>query len=196
MHRGAVETGHLTSGGPYDRVSGRDIPLANRAEARVEVREAFGDQSRILLEPHQALFNTTLVGTRDFEGFRDRPEAVERFAGTVDAADASLAELRRKLVEIGTRSLVVRDLERGGEWSGAELAELLDDLRRLEPMKLRLREALGSPWLVIDLIEQNQDILRALNTEKLVLFLASDRARWITGGLFPLDGGRALTSLR
>jgi lipoprotein-releasing system permease protein len=48
----------------------------------------------------------------------------------------------------------------------------LDDLRRLEPMKLRLREALGSPWLVIDLIEQNQDILRALNTEKLVLFLA------------------------
>jgi len=41
-------------------------------------------------------------------------------------------ELRRKLVEIGTRSLVVRDLERGGEWSGAELAELLDDLRRLE----------------------------------------------------------------
>jgi NAD(P)-dependent dehydrogenase (short-subunit alcohol dehydrogenase family) len=31
---------------------------------------------------------------------------------------------------------------------------------------------------------------------ELVLFLVSDRARWITGGLFPLDGGRALTSLR
>ncbi len=30
----------------------------------------------------------------------------------------------------------------------------------------------------------------------LVLFLASDKARWITGGLHPLDGGRALTSLR
>lgn len=30
----------------------------------------------------------------------------------------------------------------------------------------------------------------------LVLFLASEQARWITGGLFPLDGGRALTSLR
>jgi NAD(P)-dependent dehydrogenase (short-subunit alcohol dehydrogenase family) len=31
---------------------------------------------------------------------------------------------------------------------------------------------------------------------ELIAFLASDRARWITGGLVPLDGGRALTSLR
>ena len=30
----------------------------------------------------------------------------------------------------------------------------------------------------------------------LVLFLVSERSRWITGGLIPLDGGRALTSLR
>jgi NAD(P)-dependent dehydrogenase (short-subunit alcohol dehydrogenase family) len=29
-----------------------------------------------------------------------------------------------------------------------------------------------------------------------IAFLVSDRARWITGGLFPIDGGRALTSLR
>ena len=31
---------------------------------------------------------------------------------------------------------------------------------------------------------------------ELIAFLVSDRARWITGGLHPLDGGRALTSLR
>ena len=31
----------------------------------------------------------------------------------------------------------------------------LEDLRRLEEIKLTMREALGSPWLVIDLIEQN-----------------------------------------
>jgi NAD(P)-dependent dehydrogenase (short-subunit alcohol dehydrogenase family) len=31
---------------------------------------------------------------------------------------------------------------------------------------------------------------------ELVAFLVSDRSRWITGGLVPLDGGRALTSLR
>ncbi len=30
----------------------------------------------------------------------------------------------------------------------------------------------------------------------LILFLASGQSRWITGGLIPLDGGRALTSLR
>ena len=31
---------------------------------------------------------------------------------------------------------------------------------------------------------------------ELVAFLVSDRSRWATGGLYPLDGGRALTSLR
>jgi NAD(P)-dependent dehydrogenase (short-subunit alcohol dehydrogenase family) len=31
---------------------------------------------------------------------------------------------------------------------------------------------------------------------ELILFLASDRARWITGGLYSLDGGRALASAR
>lgn len=31
---------------------------------------------------------------------------------------------------------------------------------------------------------------------ELIAFLVSDRARWITGGLYALDGGRALTSLR
>ena len=31
---------------------------------------------------------------------------------------------------------------------------------------------------------------------ELIAFLVSDRARWITGGLYALDGGRELTSLR
>ena len=31
---------------------------------------------------------------------------------------------------------------------------------------------------------------------ELILFLVSDRARWITGGLYALDGGRALSSTR
>ncbi len=48
----------------------------------------------------------------------------------------------------------------------------LDDLGQLEPMKQTLRSALGPRWLVVDLIEQNQDILKALATEKILLFLA------------------------
>jgi NAD(P)-dependent dehydrogenase (short-subunit alcohol dehydrogenase family) len=36
----------------------------------------------------------------------------------------------------------------------------------------------------------------AADAAELILFLVSDRARWITGGLFPLDGGRALASAR
>ncbi|HXV75743.1 MAG TPA: ABC transporter permease [Candidatus Polarisedimenticolaceae bacterium] len=48
----------------------------------------------------------------------------------------------------------------------------LDQLRRLQQMKTALRGELGPDWLVIDLIEQNQDLIKALNTEKLVLFLA------------------------
>ncbi len=32
------------------------------------------------------------------------------------------------------------------------------------------------------------------DTKALALFLCSDAARWITGGIFPIDGGRALTA--
>ncbi len=45
---------------------------------------------------------------------------------------ANEAGLRRTLVEFGVHSLLVRDLARGREWRGPELAQLLDDLRRLE----------------------------------------------------------------
>jgi len=47
---------------------------------------------------------------------------------------ANDAELRRKLVEIGVSALGLRDVESKREWSGAELAEVLDDLRRLEDL--------------------------------------------------------------
>jgi lipoprotein-releasing system permease protein len=39
-------------------------------------------------------------------------------------------------------------------------------------MKSAMRESLGPPRLVIDLIEQNKEIIKALNTEKIILFLA------------------------
>jgi lipoprotein-releasing system permease protein len=48
----------------------------------------------------------------------------------------------------------------------------LDDLRDLKRMKRKLAGHLGPPWIVVDLIEQNRDLIKALNTEKLTLFLA------------------------
>ena len=48
----------------------------------------------------------------------------------------------------------------------------IDDLSRLEARKAEISRALGSGFLVMDLLEQNAELMRALNTEKLILFLA------------------------
>lgn len=63
-----------------------------------------------------------------------------------------------------------RLLRAGGQTSWVEVR--LTDLRELDSMKTALGAGLGPPWLVIDLIEQNQDILKALATEKLLMWLA------------------------
>jgi len=63
-----------------------------------------------------------------------------------------------------------RLLRQDGQTSWLEVR--IDDVRQLDSMKQALRAELGSDWLVVDLIEQNQDLIKALNTEKLVLFLA------------------------
>ncbi|HKQ59992.1 MAG TPA: ABC transporter permease [Candidatus Polarisedimenticolaceae bacterium] len=63
-----------------------------------------------------------------------------------------------------------RLLQAPGRSSWIELR--LTDLRQLVAMKQRLREELGTSWLVVDLVEENRDIFKALNTEKLTLFLA------------------------
>jgi lipoprotein-releasing system permease protein len=48
----------------------------------------------------------------------------------------------------------------------------VDDIRRLELLKGRIRGSIDASWRLVDLVEQNAALLRALNTEKLVLFLA------------------------
>jgi lipoprotein-releasing system permease protein len=48
----------------------------------------------------------------------------------------------------------------------------LDDLDELEHFKEAFRAELSYPWVVADLFEQNQELIRALRTEKLILFLA------------------------
>jgi len=48
----------------------------------------------------------------------------------------------------------------------------VEDVGELEVLKDRIRRSISSSWRVVDLVEQNEALLRALNTEKLVLFLA------------------------
>jgi len=48
----------------------------------------------------------------------------------------------------------------------------LEDPRRLAAMKSEVARAMGGRFVVLDLLEQNQEILKAFNTEKLFLFLA------------------------
>ena len=57
-----------------------------------------------------------------------------------------------------------------GEVSWLEVR--IDELKRLDETKQALQEGLGPDWVVVDLIEQNRDLFRALNMEKMVLFLA------------------------
>ncbi|RKZ06999.1 hypothetical protein DRQ32_10530 [bacterium] len=47
-----------------------------------------------------------------------------------------------------------------------------DDLRRLDELKERIGATISAQWRIVDLVEQNAALLKALNTEKLVLFLA------------------------
>lgn len=57
--------------------------------------------------------------------------------------------------------------------SGSSRVEVrLDHVEELESMKASLRDMFSPEWVVVDLIEQNQDLLKALKTEKLFLFLS------------------------
>lgn len=83
------------------------------------------------------------------------------------SADQFQEDARRAFVGLGALRQLLRAAD-ATSWIDLRL----HDLRRLEATKHRLRGELGSDWLVGDLIEANADILKALNTEKVLLFLA------------------------
>ena len=63
-----------------------------------------------------------------------------------------------------------RLLEAPNAASWVELS--LNDPRELPAMKAEIAHAMGERFVVLDLLEQNKEILKAFNTEKLFLFLA------------------------
>jgi lipoprotein-releasing system permease protein len=89
-----------------------------------------------------------------------------RVVGTF-RADAYPQDQQRAYVSLDTARAM---LDAPGRASWIEIR--LTDLAELDRRKAELARALGEDWIVMDLLEQNGELLRALNTEKLILFLA------------------------
>jgi lipoprotein-releasing system permease protein len=89
-------------------------------------------------------------------------EVVDTFHSDHFEADQMRAYIR---LEDGRRLLRA---EEGASW----IEVRLHDLGELQVVKERLREALDYTWSVVDLIEANEGLLKALNQEKVYLVLA------------------------
>jgi lipoprotein-releasing system permease protein len=81
--------------------------------------------------------------------------------------DSFLQDSQRAYVRIDSARTLL-----GAEGRASWVDVRLDDEDRLTEMKETLLSGLGPPWIVLDMIEQNRELLKALNTEKLILFLA------------------------
>jgi lipoprotein-releasing system permease protein len=140
----------LEASGSHER---QGIVLGQELANELGVDE--GDPVRVLVPKVTLSPFAPLPRSRVFEvvaAFRadQYPEDARRAYVTLDAARTLLAA--------------------PGEASWVEVK--LKDPGSLQSAKASLAKRLGRHWVVVDLLEQNQDLLRALNTEKAILFLA------------------------
>lgn len=89
-----------------------------------------------------------------------------RVAGVAESGGWASEAARSWIAIEAARSL----LDAPGRASWIEIR--LTDVRDLERRKHEIASALPRGWVVMDLLEQNAELLKALNTEKLMLFLA------------------------
>lgn len=81
--------------------------------------------------------------------------------------DSYLQDSKRAYVGLEAAQRLLGARERAS-WIEIRVA----DEGRLDEPQAAVGRALGPPWLVLDMVEQNKEFLKALNTEKIILFLA------------------------
>ena len=81
--------------------------------------------------------------------------------------DSYLQDSKQAYISLGAARRLL-----GAQGQASWIDIRLEDEGRLDSMKSALSAELGMPWIVLDMIEQNRDFLKALNTEKVILFLA------------------------
>jgi lipoprotein-releasing system permease protein len=131
------------------------VVLGEALAAKLGVRK--GDRVRILVPRVSLTPFTPIPRSRVLEvtgTFR-----TDAFPLSAERAYVAIETARRLLDEAGRAS-----------WVEVRLLSFGD----LEKVKAELRGALGGAWMVVDLmeLEQNRELLKALNTEKVILFLA------------------------
>ncbi len=98
-------------------------------------------------------------------------------AGVDQLTRCAALELAPKGIRVNAVNpgVVRTEIHRRGGMKEADYAAFLERSKQTHPLG-----RVGSPWEVAELI----------------LFLASDRAGWITGATYSIDGGRAQTCAR
>jgi lipoprotein-releasing system permease protein len=152
----------------FGSAAGRD-PLAgltkSGADGRPRIVLGADLAARLAVSPGDAV--RVLVGKMRLTPFAPIPRSLVLEVAGVIKTDAYPQDNQRAYVAL---DVARRLLDAPGRASWVELR--LTDPRNLAAMKLVVSRAMGERFVVLDLLEQNKEIFKAFETEKLFLFIA------------------------
>jgi len=165
--------GHISSGTIEDT-----SPAAWDAMMNVNLRAPF--QLMQLCAPHLIRTKGSVVNISSVTGLRSFPGVIAYCvskAGLDQLTRCAALELASKGVRVNAVNpgVVVTEIHKRGGMNEDAYAKFLEHSRTTHPLG-----RVGAPSEIADL----------------VLFLASEKASWITGATYSIDGGRALTCAR
>ena len=165
--------GHISSG-TIENTS----PEAWDAMLNVNLRAVF--RLMQLCVPHLISTKGNIVNVSSVTGLRSFPGVLAYCvskAGVDQLTRCAALELASKGVRVNAVNpgVVVTEIHKRGGMSDEDYAKFLEHSRTTHPLG-----RVGDPSEIADL----------------VLYLASEKASWITGGTYSIDGGRALTCAR